>query len=451
MSNSTRPKFGTDGVRGTYGENLTAEFVYNFGRAITRVLGSDIEFLIGRDTRMSGPVLTNALIAGIEEEGGKIRDAGILTTPGIATIARRDSLRACAITASHNPASDNGVKVFDVAGVKIDSDTEQAIEVELEKLLDSSDPYEPIEKELSPVSDVTKDYVAYLYDALNGTSLEGLTVALDCSNGAAYGVAPAVFLLANSRIVAINTESDGVHINDNCGATHLGALVQCVRENRADIGFAFDGDADRVIVVDNSGNVRDGDTILALFAAEMKDNDDLSNNTVVATSMSNGGLKAYLHEQDINFVETSVGDKYVLEEMLKNSFALGGEQSGHIIRTDFATWGDGVLNALLIAKIFSEKRKSNKKLTSTELLQLFSPMIQLHDKVHVHNKALSENNEEIEMAISNELAALGEGSRVIVRPSGTEEVVRITVEGLIEKSVQESLSRLAHLVQEVCE
>ncbi len=450
MSRISRPAFGTDGVRGTFGENLTAEFVYNLGRAITRVLGNDIPFLVGRDTRMSGPVLTNALTAGIESEKGTTRDAGILSTPGIATIARRDSLRACAITASHNPAPDNGVKVFDVAGIKIDSRREQEIEAELEKLLEHNDPYEPQENQLETFSDVTKDYVGYLYDALQGTYLDGLSIALDCSNGAAYGVAPAVFLLANARITAINTESDGVHINDECGATHLGSLVQCVREKRADIGFAFDGDADRVIVVDNSGNIRDGDTILGLFATEMKRHGDLTNNTVVATSMSNGGLKSYLHEHDIEFVETSVGDKYVLEEMLKNSYALGGEQSGHIIRTDYATWGDGILNALLIAKIFAEKRLTNAALTSAEMLDLFTPMIQLHDKVHVHNKERSHNNAEIESAIAQERALLGEDSRVIIRPSGTEEVVRITVEGLIAQSVQDSLARLAHVVQEVC-
>lgn len=448
---STRPHFGTDGVRGTFGENLTTDFVFCLGRSIARVLGTERDFLIGRDTRMSGATLANALIAGIEHENGRIQDAGVLTTPGIATIARRDLLRACAITASHNPASDNGVKVFDVGGVKIDAEVEEKIENELEHLLTKEIPYVLDETERPLVTDATKDYVAYLYESLDNTFLNGLTIALDCANGAAYGVGPSVFLLAGARVAAINTESDGVRINDECGATHLEPLIRSVRESRADIGFAFDGDADRVIVVDNKGAVRDGDYVLALFAEDMKKRGDLSNNSVVATTMSNGALKTYLADHDIKFVETSVGDKYVLEEMLEHSYALGGEQSGHIIRTDYSTWGDGILNALLVSKILAEGKILNKDLTSSELFSLFTPLVQRHTKISVSHKEKSSSDSTIEEAISQEVSALGEGSRVIIRPSGTEDVVRITVEGLIEESVLESLKRLEHVVREVCD
>ena len=450
MATLSRPQFGTDGVRGTFGQNLTTEFVYCLGQAIAKVLGTDRNFLVGRDTRMSGPVLQQALQDGLLAAGAKVIDVGILTTPGIATIARRDSLPACVLTASHNPADDNGVKVFGVGGVKIKENLESEIENELEILLSNNPQYDEHELTTQPDTQASKEYVSYLLDSLDGASLSGLKVVLDCANGAAYGAAPSSFLLAGAQVVAINTECDGVHINENCGATHLAQLKKEVLSHKADIGFAFDGDADRLIVVDDRGNIRDGDAILALFAIEMASKNMLSKNTVVATSMSNGGLRKFLETNGMQLVETQVGDKFVLEEMLNNNFSLGGEQSGHIIRTDFSNWGDGILNALQISKIYIDLLNLGPKVSSSQMFSLFVPLVQLHDKVKVTQKSLAERSQIIQDAIAKEKSILGEGSKIIIRPSGTEEVVRITVEGLIEEQVKESVSRLAATVEKVC-
>lgn len=448
----SRPHFGTDGVRGTYNENLTDEFVYFLGQAIALCLGTDIEFVVGRDTRTSGPVLEKALVAGLISKGMKVRSLGVLPTPGVAFIARRDLVRACVITASHNPASDNGVKVFDIGGVKIDSKVESAIEKELETLISVGAPSVNFEEvDLISSDQAYKDYVTYLLEVLEGSTLDGLKIVLDCANGSAFDVAPAVFLLAGATVAAINTESDGVNINENCGATHLDELRKQVLFHHADIGFAFDGDADRLMVVDNKSNICNGDSILALFALDMASKNKLSKKTVVATSMSNGGLKNFLVKNGLSLVQTNVGDKYVLEEMLSNDYSLGGEQSGHIIRTDHAIWGDGVLNALLIAKILRDLNDLGPAITSEQMFSLFVPMAQIHAKISVGNKCKALDNESISSAIEQEIETLGEESRVIIRPSGTEEVVRITVEGLIEESLHESIERLCLVIKKECE
>lgn len=448
----SRPHFGTDGVRGEYGKNLTDEFVFYLGQAIALCLGTNIEFVVGRDTRKSGTILEKSLVAGLISKGAKVQSLGVLPTPGVAFIARRDLVRACVITASHNPPSDNGIKVFDIGGVKIDSKVESAIEKELETLINTGN-YPTNFQELDVIASdqAYKDYVGYLLDALGGTQLDGLKIVLDCANGAAFNVAPAVFLLAGAVVVAINTDSDGININENCGATHLDELRKQVLFHQANIGFAFDGDADRLMVVDNKSNVHNGDSILALFALDMASKNELSNKTVVATSMSNGGLKTFLTKNGLSLVETAVGDKYVLEEMLSNDYSLGGEQSGHIIRTDHAIWGDGVLNALLISKIFKYLNGLGPAISAEKMFSLFTPMAQMHAKISVSNKLKSVNNEVILSAIEQEIEILGKESRVIIRPSGTEEVVRITVEGLNEESLHASIDRLSLVIKEECE
>jgi phosphoglucosamine mutase len=446
----TRPKFGTDGVRGTFGKDIDSQYAYFLGIAIARTLGTDSEFIIGRDTRVSGQVLSNALKDGLVFGGAKTLDVGILPTPAIAMIARRDSKRACVITASHNPATDNGIKVFDVGGAKIASEVEMKLEDTLDLVFNESLTYSE-DVTPTPLETISsQEYVSYLVDLVGSKALEGLKVVLDCANGASYKTALSAFLLCGARVTAINVESDGLHINEECGATHLASLVKEVRATKADIGFAFDGDADRVIAVDEKGTIRDGDIILALFAAEMKANDNLSGNSVVATSMSNGALKTFLKENAIDFVETQVGDKYVLEALIENDYSLGGEQSGHIIRRDFSNWGDGILNALLVARILNEGRINERDFKVSNAFDLFEPLVQRHSKVLVNDRSLVDGNSEIEKAINQERELLGEESRIIIRPSGTEPVIRITVEGRTESEVANSIERLEKIVESVC-
>ena len=446
----TRPKFGTDGVRGTFGKDIDSEYAFVLGIAIARTLGTNAEFIVGRDTRGTGQVLSNALIDGLESVGAVVIDIGILPTPGIAAIARRDSKRACVITASHNPASDNGIKVFETGGVKITSEIEELIENEIDALYALETSFVENNRRTETGTIFSQEYVSQLVDEIGSRSLEGLKVVLDCANGASYSTAPSAFLLCGARVNAINIESDGLNINNECGATHLSALVKEVLETKADVGFAFDGDADRVIVVDEKGVVRDGDYILALFAKEMKSNEQLSGNSIVATSMSNGGLKIFCNENGIEFLETQVGDKYVLEALLDNDFSLGGEQSGHIIRRDFSDWGDGTLNALLVSRILNELRINNSGFKVSEAFDLFIPLVQKHSKVPASHKAMASDNREIIEATEKELAILGNESRIIIRPSGTEPVVRITVEGKLESEVVNSMERLEKIVESVC-
>jgi phosphoglucosamine mutase len=450
MDLQARPRFGTDGVRGTYPSTLDAGFVFSLGRAIARVVGTDETYVIGRDTRESGPILFNALSDGLRKEGATIDNVGILPTPGIAMISEKLQRPACVITASHNPAQDNGIKVFNVGGLKVDSVQEQSIERELDDLLVSSTTYEPREEIEKDTSDAPSMYVDYLLNKASRPSLSGLSVVLDCANGASFYIAPTVFKLAGANVHAINTESDGRKINDACGATHLDELQRAVTSYGADIGFAFDGDADRVVAVDSNGTVRDGDTVLALFALDMKEKGKLEHNCVVATTMSNGALRIFLSEHSIGFSETDVGDKYVLEDMMNNNYELGGEQSGHIIRTDCAQWGDGVLNALLIAKILAEKKTMDAETTSASMFELFTPLIQLHDKVTVVNKNSAAGNTDITSEVDRQLQLLGENARVIVRPSGTEEIVRITVEASSEETARNSVAQLREVIEKVC-
>ncbi|HMS24113.1 MAG TPA: phosphoglucosamine mutase [Acidimicrobiia bacterium] len=448
---NTRPQFGTDGVRGTFDESLTPEFVYLLGLAIAQVM-SNVEFVVGRDTRMSGPVLRDALISGLLSGGAHATDIGIITTPGIASNAYVNNVAACAITASHNPASDNGIKVFGVGGVKIDSQIEAAIERTVTHLIEAGQPVEimPVAEVGEQATTAYKTYKEFLINKTDGSDLSGLRIVLDCANGASFLMAPEIFSQYGAEVIAINTESDGMHINERCGATHLESICESVVSNNADIGFAFDGDADRVMVVDNRGVVRNGDYILALFAIYLKNQSLLKNDLVVATAMSNGGLGSFLKTNSIELLETPVGDKYVLAEMIESEATLGGEQSGHIIRADKTMWGDGILNALLVSSIFAERYRTEPAVTSFELFDLFTPMVQLHDQIKVIHKESAQDNQEILHAIEQERALLGQESRIIIRPSGTEDVVRITVEGLIEKAAQESMDRLTKVISKVC-
>ncbi|MFN8016155.1 MAG: hypothetical protein U0R17_06090 [Acidimicrobiia bacterium] len=448
MVSTLYPQFGTDGVRGTYGKNFDEKFVYCLGISIARTLGTDKTFLVGRDTRTSGEPLAKALISGLTYAGANAEYISIMSTPGIAFIAQKLGFRACAITASHNPAQDNGVKVFDIGGKKITEKAETEIESELEKILQNID----VNFEVSEIKTTSyeDDYVNHLLKLVSSQNLNNLNVVLDCANGAAYSIATKVFKDLGAQVVAINTKADGAHINDNCGATHLEQLQTQVLNNNADLGFAFDGDADRVIAVDSNGIIRDGDFILALFAQKMSRENILKQNAIAVTSMSNGALKTYLSGLGIDVHETDVGDKFVLQEIVNNNLSLGGEQSGHIIRTDIALWGDGIANALFIAKYYSRDKDNNENLSSNAFFDFYEPMIQIHEKVHVANKSNAINNDLIIEAVEHELNELEKGSRIVLRPSGTEEVVRISVESFDAEKAQSAISNLSNVVKEEC-
>lgn len=443
-----RPAFGTDGVRGSALDVISVDFVYCLGQAIAIVLGTSNEFVIGRDTRSSGEVLLNALASGLSTVGAKVFDVGIMTTPGISTVAMLNNSCACAITASHNPGSDNGVKVFGLGGTKILSDHEAAIETELTTLLDVGTTYVAgkIPNDISETA--RKQYLSFL--AGKSSDFSDLSIVLDCANGAAFSLAPEIFSTLGANVHAIHTESDGAHINEKCGATHLESLSQEVVSKNADIGFAYDGDADRLIAVDNTGKVRDGDYLIALIANHLKAKGQLANDTVVATSMSNGSLRKYLESSAIEFCETPVGDKYVATAMKDTGAVLGGEQSGHIIQSNVIAWGDGILNSLSVCEIVSHAQKNEPGITTSVILGLFEPMAQLHHKVIVRDKTLADSSDVLKSAILREKRALGDGSRIIIRSSGTEDVVRITVEATKSHEAEQALTRLTSIVEEVC-
>ncbi len=447
MDIADQVRFGTDGIRGKFPDVLSLKVAYCLGHAIADVIGVQSDFYIGRDTRVSGPQLSSAIAKAIQTAGGTIRDLGIIPTPGVAALAQKNSVPAVVITASHNPPEDNGIKVLGVGGQKVTSEMELQIE---SSMLDCLSRFEEIdfeEGESPSTNEAIYEYAKYLIEFADRPKLDGLKVVLDCANGAAHFVGPHVFEHCGADVQAINTESDGKRINENCGAVHLEDLQKAVMSYGADIGFAFDGDADRVMVVDNKGNIVDGDKILALFAIDMKALGSLSNNAVVATTMSNGALRLFLREHDIEFVETDVGDKYVLAEMLRGNFSLGGEQSGHIIRSDKQFWGDGILNSLSVASIV--KSKLNRS-DASSILNLFVPLIQKHDKVQVAFKKNATDSQEILSQKEDLLKQLGQNSRIIIRPSGTEEVVRISVEASDESEALSAIEQLKETVIKVC-
>ena len=455
MSITQRPHFGTDGIRGNAEQELTNHFVYALGKAIGSAIidehPDDIEFIeiiIGRDTRRSGERILYSLASGLSSLGINVVNIGILPTPGISLNAEKRNSYACAITASHNPVQDNGIKVFSQGGVKTDEIFEEKIESLLNKFL--QDEYDTDNFATIKINDNSKlayeTYINWLHSVFETLSLSGLTIALDCANGASCKPAPEIFTKLDANVLAINTQENGININNKCGATNLESLTKFVNTNPVDIAFAFDGDADRIIVLDENAKIYNGDHILALFAL----NQNLDPKTVVATSMSNGGLKQFLNNIDTNFIETEVGDKNVTQAMKVSSSKIGGEQSGHIIHSDYAFFGDGVLIALLISEIYAKKKKIMQKYKSSELLNLFEPMVQIHEKVQVSNKALAATSINIEEAIKQHLFMLGENARIVIRPSGTENIVRIMVEADEKDMAEKSIIELIDIVKESC-
>jgi phosphoglucosamine mutase len=436
------PRFGTDGIRGVANVDLTPEVALALGRAVARVLGIR-GFLVGRDPRASGPMLQAALSAGLAAEGAPVVDVGVLPTPGVAFASRARQVPAAVVSASHNAFSDNGIKLFAAGGYKLDDETEAAIERELQSLLDGDRPRSGTASvgALWPADWVVPAYLEHLARSLEGRRLDGLRVVLDCANGAASAVAPPVFTDLGATVHVIADEPDGTNINVKCGSTHPEALAAAVVETGADVGLAFDGDADRVLAVDAAGELVDGDQLLGMLARDRHARGLLAEGTVVITVMANLGLRQALMSAAISPLEVEVGDRHVLEALDVGGYSLGGEQSGHLIFFDLATTGDGLLTGLQVLDLMVRSGRSLAGLAAEAMTRV--PQI-------LRNVAVPARAAEVvavRWAEAEEDALLGDDGRVLVRPSGTEPVVRVMVEAFDEKRALEAADRLVEEIE----
>ena len=439
--------FGTDGVRGEANVTLLPEMAYRLGRAATIYFGKESEeqplIIIGRDTRISGEMFESALTAGICSAGGRAMLAGIIPTPAIAYLARKHKAKAgIVISASHNPFHDNGIKFFGGDGYKLPD----AVEDELEAIvhqLETDDNYpRPTAEHIGHIeyrTDLLNQYMEFVLSTCK-ERFDGVKVVLDCANGAAYEAMPKILRRLGANVKVIHALPNGTNINDGCGSTHLESLQKAVLENGADFGIAHDGDADRCLCVDERGQVIDGDHILVMCAMDMMKEGKLPYNTVVTTVMANIGFHQAIKKAGGRAEITKVGDRYVLENMLKNGYKIGGEQSGHIIFTDYSTTGDGLITAL---QVLSSLKRSGRK--ASDLTALMTTYPQLLVNVKVATKESWETNEAIKEAIAEGDKELGENGRILVRPSGTEPLIRVMAEG----PDQDQLDRICHAIADV--
>jgi phosphoglucosamine mutase len=418
--------FGTDGIRGLVGKDLTKDIAFDIGRAAVVALGRHGEskpvFVIGRDTRESGPMLEAAIAAGICEGGGDALLAGVQTTPAVAFLTTE--LRATAgvaISASHNPPEDNGIKFFSKSGYKLSDE----IEDEIEALLGSEAPPHP-EGRVGPISESDERYIEHVCDDAE-SRLDGLSVVVDCANGAASREAPEVLSRLGAHVIAINNDPDGTNINANCGALHPDVVAAEVVRRGADAGVAHDGDADRALFSDSKGRVVDGDQVLAACAISLKDEGRLAKNTVISTVMANLGFMKAMQEADIEVVSAKVGDRYVLEEMRRTGAILGGEQSGHIIFGEYATTGDGLLTAVQFLGLAARTGKTVEQLASC-----MSRFPQVLENVVVSDRNALAEATDVWAVVRSAERELGDRGRVLVRASGTEPLVRVMVEAETE-------------------
>jgi phosphoglucosamine mutase len=442
----TGARFGTDGVRGVANADLTAEVALALGRAAARILPAPT-FLVGRDTRRSGPLLQAALSAGLATEGADVVDLGVLPTPAVALLAERRHLPGAVVSASHNPFADNGIKLFSSLGTKLAVETEEAVEKELALVLADGDrpPRRPTGFGVGRIStdlaaaDLYRDHLSGVLDERR---LDGLRVVVDCAHGAASTVAPEVLAALGAEVTAIGCEPDGSNINDGVGSTHPEALADAVRQHHADLGLALDGDADRLVAVDHRGSVVDGDALLALFAIDLAERGKLAGNTVVVTVMTNLGFRHAMTARGISVEETPVGDRHVLAALDTAGLALGGEQSGHIVFRHRATTGDGTLTGLLLADLVARAGRPLADLAGGLIEHV--PQVLLN--VRCAQPWRLEAADEVWMAVAAVEADLGGDGRVLLRASGTEPLVRVMVEAPDEAVANASAEHLAAVV-----
>lgn len=444
--------FGTDGARGIAVTELTCELAMNIGRAAAIVLTKQkthkgkARILIGKDTRISSDILESALIAGITSVGADVELLGVVPTPAVAYLVRYYGTDAgVMISASHNSVEYNGIKLFSSTGFKLPDDVENEIEAlildtpEKMTLVDGSDV-----GRVRTMYGAVSEYNEHIQSTVGG-KFQGLLVAIDCANGSASATAESLFYKFGAEYVYINNEPDGLNINDKCGSTHIEQLVELVKKRGCDVGFAFDGDADRCLAVDEKGNIIDGDKLIAILSRYMKEMGTLKNNTAVVTVMSNLGFHRFMNENKIETVCTKVGDRYVLEEMLNNGYNIGGEQSGHIIFLDHATTGDGQLTAVQTLELLSKCKRPLSQLVKD--IPDF-PQLLVNVKITEDKKGLWDKTQKITDIIAQAEQAMGENGRILVRESGTEPLVRVMIEGKDEKEVRHWTNLIADTVRE---
>lgn len=440
-------RFGTDGVRGIANVELTTDLVLALGRAIARTMAATT-FLIGRDTRRSGPMLQAALSAGLAGEGADVIDVGVLPTPALAWLSATRDAPAVVISASHNPFADNGIKLFAAGGLKLGPEVEAAIEGELERVLD------PVTKgprrlegrsvgSLATEHGLGEQYVEHLGSLLEGRRLDGLRLVVDSANGAASAIAAQVYERLGAEVVAIGCDPDGTNINAGCGSTATESLCSAVLEHGADLGLALDGDADRLLAVDAGGRVVNGDELLALFALDLAERELLAGRTVVVTVMTNLGFRLAMQERGIEVRETPVGDRHILAALDEEGLSLGGEQSGHIVFPAFAVTGDGLLTGLILADLVVRKGKPLAELVDG----LVDHVPQVLVNVPVADTELLAGADAVWSAVAEEEQRLGGGGRILLRPSGTEPLVRVMVEAPGDGVAEEIAHRLGKLVE----
>ena len=441
-----RKYFGTDGIRGIAGESLTADLSFKVGKALGKLLTEKKEHpkvIIGRDTRISCDMIEHALSAGLTSTGVHVMTVGIIPTPAIAYLTKTiETDSGIMISASHNPYQDNGIKIFGPDGFKLTDEQE----LHIEQLIDNSDKiknasFEKIGK-LYGANELSQKYVQHIKQSISG-DLSGIKIALDCANGATTGVAPFIFGDLEADIETIGCQPNGININDNVGSTKINTIVEFVKNNDVDMGFAFDGDGDRVLAVDAKGNIVDGDKIMFILAKHLKNQGELKDNMVVSTVMSNIGFYKAIDEHGLQSVKTAVGDRYVVEEMRNNDYSLGGEQSGHIILMNYATTGDGILTAVKLADIIKSSGKSLEELANEVSIY---PQKLVNIKV-VDKKTAMEDSEILDECKKVEKELEGNG-RILLRASGTENLIRVMVEASSDELTDKYCEQVARIVRE---
>ncbi|MEA4970959.1 MAG: phosphoglucosamine mutase [Candidatus Pelethousia sp.] len=439
--------FGTDGVRGIANRDLSCELAMQIGMAGAQVLTSEVHhprILVGRDTRRSGDMLTAAITAGICAVGGDVLDVGVIPTPALAYLVRLyEADAAVMVSASHNTMEYNGLKWFNGDGFKLSD----ALEDEIERMIREGVSFDrPIGEDVGHAITARRareEYKEFLKSTATA-SFEGITVVLDCANGASAGIAAEVFSELGARVIPRADEPNGSNINDGCGSTHPELLQEMVAESGADVGFAFDGDADRVIATDERGNIVDGDRILGICAKVMHEDGRLKGDTLVVTVMSNIGLKKYMQSIGVGVAETAVGDRYVLERMLEKGYSLGGEQSGHVIFLDQNTTGDGMLTAIQIMNIL---KSSGKRMSALAGEVPIYPQLLVNVILENEQKVTAMADEDLLAKIHEIEARLGDGGRILVRASGTEPLIRIMLEGRDEGYLEELAVQTARILK----
>ncbi len=446
--------FGTDGIRRIANTELTPELVYRVAKAGAYALSKHTNktptILIGRDTRLSGTLIESAMTAGFLSYGANVKQLGVIPTPGVAYLTKRLKADASVvISASHNTYDFNGIKYFSNKGMKIPDEIEEEIEDimdsgRLDELTAHSDKIGVAEDR----QDLIEEYIFFFRkifeENLENLDKENFVVGLDVANGATYKVAEQVFKKLGINYEIINNEPNGININDNCGSTHIEGLKELVMQKHLNLGIAYDGDGDRCLAVDENGHEIDGDMILAIFANYLKEKGKLKRDTVVATVMSNLGLKKFALNNNLNFEATKVGDRYVLEKMLKEGYNLGGEQSGHIILLDYNPTGDGILTSLMLIEIMLEKQAKLSELSKA--IKKY-PQVLINVKVNNDKKKNYETDEEIQKLVKELQEKFKDNGRVLVRASGTEPIIRVMLEGENQSDIEEKAQKLADLIK----